>query len=94
MNIPVITLGMRLAIARKMAGVSAKDIASKLRVTETTISRYENDRSPVPESVLYAYQAICDTPIEWLRGELELTQATSFSRWETQMALFAPYRAA
>ena len=74
MTTPTITLGMRLSVARKSAGISAKDIARTLDVTPETISRYENDRTPVTVAVLYAYQDICGVPIEWLRGEVALTQ--------------------
>jgi transcriptional regulator with XRE-family HTH domain len=88
MTTPTITLGMRLAIARRSAGLSAKDVARSLRVTDATISRYENDRTPVPTSVLYAYQALCNVPMEWLRGEVELTQETVSSRWPGERPLF------
>lgn len=80
MAAPTITLGIRLAIARRSAGLSGKDIAAALSLTTTTVSRYENDSTPVPQSVLYAYQALCDVPIEWLRGEVELTQEVLSSR--------------
>lgn len=93
MTTPTITLGTRLALARKAAGIHAKDIASALRVTTTTISRYENDSTPVPMAVLYAYQDICRVPMEWLRGEMALTQETVASRcideWPCQGTLFA-----
>ena len=80
MTTPKITLGMRLQIARRSAGLSGKDVARTLDLTTTTISRYENDGTPVPVSVLYAYQDLCGVPIEWLRGEVTLTQETVSSR--------------
>jgi transcriptional regulator with XRE-family HTH domain len=81
MTIPTITLGMRLGMARKSARISADDLAARLGVTPRTISRYENDATPVPMSILYAYQAECDVPMAWLRGEVALTQETVSCRW-------------
>ena len=80
MTQPVITLGMRLQIARRASGLKGVAMAEALNVTTTTISRYENDSTPVPVAVLYAYQALCDVPLEWLRGEVALTQETVWSR--------------
>lgn len=74
MTTPTITLGMRLQIARRTAGLSGKDVARTLGLTTTTISRYENDSTPVPAAILYAYQDLCNVPIEWLRGEIPLSQ--------------------
>lgn len=93
MTHPIVTLGMRLAIARKSASISAKSIAASLDVLPETISRYENDKTPVPTPVLYAYQALCQVPIEWLRGEVELTQEVLSSRWMTQLPFEGPYAA-
>jgi transcriptional regulator with XRE-family HTH domain len=93
MTIPTITLGMRLGMARKSARISADDLAARLGVTPRTISRYENDATPVPMSVLYAYQALCDVPVTWLRGEVALTQEVVSSRCMTQLPLWASYAA-
>jgi transcriptional regulator with XRE-family HTH domain len=76
MNAPTITLGMRLSVARKSAGIGADDLAQRLGITPRTVSRYENDKTPVPMAILYAYQDICAVPIEWLRGEVALMQDT------------------
>ena len=93
MTQPVITLGMRLQIARRAAGLKGVAMAEALNVTTTTISRYENDSTPVPVAVLYAYQALCDVPLEWLRGEMELTQERMSSRCTDECPCQEPYPA-
>ena len=93
MTVPTITLGMRLALARRTAGITAKTLAAKLGVTDTTISRYENDATPVPASVLYAYQALCDVPLEWLEGRMVLTQEVARDRCTSQLPLWGHYAA-
>ena len=94
MTTPTITLGMRLSIARRSARIGGDEMAKRLGITARSISRYENDKTPVPISVLYAYQDICDVPIQWLRGEVALTQETLLSRCRDecpcQGTLFAP----
>jgi len=80
MNAPIITLGMRLAMARRMAGMSAKDMARISGYSEKSISRYENDSQPVPAAVLYIYQHECDVSRDYIEGRAELTQEVLSSR--------------
>jgi transcriptional regulator with XRE-family HTH domain len=80
MTIPTITLANRLTLARECAGISVNDMAAKLGVDRRTITSYEKQRRRPSTAVLYAYQDICQVPIEWLRGEVELTQEVLTSR--------------
>ena len=91
MNTPTITLGTRLIVARESAGISVTDMATRLGVERHTITRYEHDKGHVPIAVLYSYQALCDVPMAWLRGEVALTQEVVVSRCIEQLALWEPY---
>ena len=88
MTRPVITLGMRLALARKAAGLSPAQMAEITGYAKESISRFENDKLPVPAAVLYVYQHECNVSREYIEGREELLQETSFSRWESQLPLF------
>lgn len=80
MTTPIITLANRLTLAREAAGISVNDMAAKLGVDRRTITSYEKQKRRPNTAVLYAYQDICEVPIEWLRGEIELTQEVVPSR--------------
>lgn len=80
MTTPTITLGMRLSLARRAAGLSAKDIAKITGYSEKSISRFENDREPVPAAVLYIYQHECDVSRDYIEGRSMLTQEVLTSR--------------
>ena len=80
MSAPIITLANRLTLAREAAGISVNDMAAKLGVDRRTITSYEKQKRRPSTAVLYAYQDICQVPIEWLRGQVELTQEVVSSR--------------
>lgn len=65
MNIPVFSLGDRMAKARSHAGYSQQEMADQLHVSRVTLSRYESgDRTPNKELV----QALADAtgvPVSW-----------------------------
>lgn len=88
MTPPIITIGMRLALARKSAQLSAKRMAEITGYSETSISRFENDREPVPAAVLYIYQHECNVSREFIEGCEVLTQEVLSSRCMTQLPLF------
>lgn len=81
MTSPTITLGMRLQMARKAAGISAKTMAAISGYSEKSISRYENDREQVPTSVLYIYQHECGVTRSYIEGRETLTQEVLSCRW-------------
>lgn len=88
MTRPVITLGMRLALARKAAGLTPAQMAAITGYTKESISRYENDKLPVPPAVLYVYQHECNVSRDFIEGREELLQVMSTNRWESQLPLF------
>ena len=94
MNVPTITLGMRLSMARRMAGMSAKELARISGSSEKSISRYEAEREPVPAAVLYIYQHEFNVSRDYIEGRAELTQEVLSSRCTgecpCQGTLFAP----
>lgn len=91
MTSPTITLGMRLQMARKAAGISAKAMASISGYSEKSISRYENDREPVPPAVLYIYQHECGVSRQFIEGRESLTQEVLSSRCMKQLPLWGHY---
>lgn len=91
MTSPTITLGMRLALARKHANLTAKEMARMTGYSEKSISRFENDREPVPTAVLYIYQHECGVSREFIEGREALTQEVVTSRCMTQLPLWALY---
>ena len=94
MTNPTITLGNRLTLAREAAGFSVQEMADQLGVVRHAVTRYEKGQTVASTAVLYAYQALCGVSIEWLRGEVALTQEVLSSRCTgecpCQGTLFAP----
>ena len=88
MNRPKITLGMRLSLARRSAGLTAKYMARVTGYSETSISRFENDREPVPPAVLYIYQHECNVSREFIEGREALEQDVLLSRCTGERPLF------
>jgi transcriptional regulator with XRE-family HTH domain len=63
--------GIRIKTARMNAGLSRKDLAERLGVNETTITRYENEkRKPDPET-LAALSEILRVSVDYLLGKEE-----------------------
>ena len=60
------SLGQRIALARKQAGLTQKDLAAELNIDSVTLNRYENDHR-VPDALLLGRMVSslkCDA--EWL----------------------------
>lgn len=69
-GIPPETLGWRLRRALDWAGVSAKEMADELDVSEGTISRWCHDVGAAPRSIyLRAWASKCKVPFGWLTGD-------------------------
>lgn len=49
------TIGERIKAARKSAGMSQKDLAAKMGVTQSNISQYENDYATPSMATLFKY---------------------------------------
>lgn len=76
-GIPPETLGWRLKRALDWGGVSAKEMATELDVSEGTISRWSNDVGAPPRSIyLRAWAHKCRVPFEWLSDPDLLNRST------------------
>lgn len=51
------TLGEKLLMTRKVCGLSQKQMGKIVGVDETTVARYETDRSTPPDMVLQLYHS-------------------------------------
>lgn len=63
-----VTLGQRIAVRRKMLGLSQETLAEKLEVSRQAVSKWESDGA-IPEiDKLIALSKIFDVSIGWLLG--------------------------
>lgn len=65
-HIPVFTQGDRLRKARQLTGLTTRDFAEALGVSQTTITNAENDNSKVRKITLNAWSLRTGVPVEWL----------------------------
>lgn len=91
---PEWTLGDRMAKARKVAGISAQQMADRMRITRQTISNYEHDRVTVPFAVVLIYASETGVDLDWLaertdhpfgRRKIAAGRRTSASGWKLTM---------
>lgn len=68
-TIPRETMGSRMKRSREAVGISPKQMASVLDVSQSMISRWESGKADVRRMVLLSYALICNVPIAWLEGE-------------------------
>lgn len=61
-----LTVGFRLAAARRQAHIKAQDMASFLGVDASTLSRWENGKAEVPPYAVRLYSARTGVPIDEL----------------------------
>ncbi len=59
-------LNERLKNARKKAGLTQAQIASKLDISEGTVKRYEKDASRIPVRIVSKIALLCDADEVWL----------------------------
>ncbi len=62
----VMTVGERLAFARKRAGLNQAQMAAELGVVRQTISEYERGTSEPPIRRLVAIADLADVSLDWL----------------------------
>lgn len=68
-NVPVWTIGDRLAKARREAGIkSAKQMALLVGVDEKTIRNWENGTTRATHTACTTYAKITGYPVEWIEG--------------------------
>ena len=65
-RVPEWTVADRLRKAREFAGLTQKELADEIGVSNRSISAYESG-SPIKRPVLLAWSLRTGVPIEWLR---------------------------
>jgi transcriptional regulator with XRE-family HTH domain len=68
-QLPVWTLGERMAKARESAGLSRLEMADELRVTERTIRNYEGGITRVSRDTVMAYSSLTGVPVWWIEAD-------------------------
>lgn len=65
--IPALTLGWRLQMALRHAGLSVDAMAAELGVSRSTISRWTNEHGTPPKAAFVKMWALrCGVPFSWL----------------------------
>jgi len=65
-RIPEFTQGDRLRKARLIAGLTTRDFAEKIGVSQKSVNNAENDTHEVRRIVLNAWSLATGVPVEWL----------------------------
>ena len=65
-KIPVFTQGDRLRKARQLTGLTTREFADDLGVSQATITNAENDNRTVRRITLKAWSMRTGVPLEWL----------------------------
>lgn len=64
--IPEFTMGDRLAKARSLTGMNARDFADHIGVSHKTVNNAESGRHAVRKIVINAWSMATGVPVEWL----------------------------
>lgn len=75
-RIPVWTQGDRLRKARQMTGMTTRQFALELGVSQGTVTSAENDNTKVRMITLKAWALATGVPIEWLQFGIDPTGDT------------------
>lgn len=62
------SIGYRISKARRYANMNQKELAKKARITEGSLSRYENGRREPKVAALKLLAEALDVPVEYLLG--------------------------
>lgn len=65
MNVPVFSLGDRMAKARSHAGYSQQETADRLHISRVTLSRYESGERTPSKELVQALAEATGVPVEW-----------------------------
>ena len=65
-RIPTWTLGDRLRKARALTGLTTREFAARIGVSQPTVTNAENDRSRVRKITINAWSLATGVPVEWL----------------------------
>lgn len=70
----LLTLGQRIKQARKEAGLSQKDLANKLQVTDKAVSTYEVGRAQPTFQMIKEISRLTRKPIHYFDDEVDITE--------------------
>lgn len=60
------TVGARIALARKVCGLEQRQLAERLGVSRQSVSTWERDRAALPFAVAVAVARLTGQSLEWL----------------------------
>ncbi len=58
-------IGRKIYRARVEAGLEQKELAQKLKYTQSSVSRWENDKMSCPAEILFMIADLTGKPIQW-----------------------------
>ncbi len=64
-NIDYENIGKRIDLLRRQLGLTQQELAAALKVSQSAISKYLNNRLP-PADVLYGLAQMAQTTVEWI----------------------------
>lgn len=65
-RIPEFTQGDRMRKARQLTGLTTRDFAEKIGVSQATVTNAENDNNGVRKITMNAWSLVTGVPVEWL----------------------------
>lgn len=83
--VPEWTLGDRMKKAREHAGLSQAELAEKIGISMSSVSRYEIDKTAPGRPVLLSWHLCTGVSLEWLVGGGEIIVRCSRA-WNLRLA--------
>lgn len=68
-TLPQFLLGHYMRLSMDSAGLTVEDMAERMGVSRTTVSRWLNNRSEPRRGELLAWAQLTDVPVWWLQNE-------------------------
>ncbi|WP_067440844.1 helix-turn-helix domain-containing protein [Nocardioides jensenii] len=65
-SIPTFTMGDRLRKAREGTGLTTREFALRLGVSQSTVTNAENDHTRTRRITLLMWSQVTGVPVEWL----------------------------
>jgi transcriptional regulator with XRE-family HTH domain len=69
MELVDLTLGERLLLSRRRAGITTSAMGAELAVHRNSIANYEHDRFAPKRAALVRWAELTGVSVEWLTGE-------------------------
>lgn len=71
-------IAQRVKLLRESMGISQLELAKKLKTTQSSVNRYENDQVNVPHDLLLKYADFFDVSLDYLYGRTDKPQGMSY----------------